>query len=253
MPLNNSTFLSDKSKSTHIVSFLFIGWVLTLPFGSNIIGISIGFLTIYPNLLLALALLPFCFIAVRKFNRLELMTLGFLLIWMIYAIVSSIKGISSEAIFDIRSLVMQFMFSFILIGSFHILGQLDFLKIVKLGFRCFLFVLLFSGILEFLTGIHFAGHKTAELLQLPVGNTFYAPMFIYDNQNDYLTYLIFIFLILNTIDKEIQNNFLFQILISLVIFVFSTFADSNFQWWDYRFLTFEISLCSFENKWFKIH
>jgi hypothetical protein len=207
---------------------LFIGWVLTLPFGSNIIGISIGFLTIYPNLLLALALLPFCFIAVRKFNRLELMTLGFLLIWMIYAIVSSIKGISSEAIFDIRSLVMQFMFSFILIGSFHILGQLDFLKIVKLGFRCFLFVLLFSGILEFLTGIHFAGHKTAELLQLPVGNTFYAPMFIYDNQNDYLTYLIFIFLILNTIDKEIQNNFLFQILISLVIFVFSTFADSNF-------------------------
>jgi hypothetical protein len=123
---------------------------------------------------------------------------------------------------------MQFMFGFVLIGSFHILDKAEFLRLVKLGVRCFLFVLLFSGILEFHTGIHFAGHKTVELLQLPVGNTFYAPMFIYDNQNDYLTYLIFIFLTVNIIDEKIQNNFLFQILITLVIFVFSTYADSNF-------------------------
>jgi hypothetical protein len=225
----NVNFKSIFSESRNLVRFLFFAWLLTLPFGSNIGGFSIGLLTIYPNLIVTLAILPFCLIAFKKFNRFELIILSFLFIWLLSAVISSsFNGFSSEVIFDIRSLIMQFMFGFVLIGSFHILDKAEFLRLVKLGVRCFLFVLLFSGILEFLTGIHFAGHKTAELLQLPVGNTFYAPMFIYDNQNDYLTYLIFIFLILCMIDEKIQNNFLFQILVTLVIFVFSTYADSNF-------------------------
>jgi hypothetical protein len=225
----NVNFKSIFSESRNLVRFLFFAWLLTLPFGSNIGGFSIGLLTIYPNLIVTLAILPFCLIEVKKFNRFELIILSFLFIWLLSAVISSsFNGFSSEAIFDIRSLIMQFMFGFVLIGSFHILDKAEFLRLVKLGVRCFLFVLLFSGILEFLTGIHFAGHKTVELLQLPVGNTFYAPMFIYDNQNDYLTYLIFIFLTLNIIDEKIQNNFLFQILVTLVIFVFSTYADSNF-------------------------
>jgi hypothetical protein len=225
----NVNFKSIFSESRNLVRFLFFAWLLTLPFGSNIGGFSIGLLTIYPNLIVTLAILPFCLIAVKKFNRFEIIILSFLFIWLLSAVISSsLNGFSSEAIFDIRSLIMQFMFGFVLIGSFHILDKEKFLRLVKLGVRCFLFVLLFSGILEFLTGIHFAGHKTAELLQLPVGNTFYAPLFIYDNQNDYLTYFIFIFLILNIIDEKIQTNFLFQILVTLVIFVFSTYADSNF-------------------------
>lgn len=225
----NVNFKSIFSESRNLVRFLFFAWLLTLPFGSNIGGFSIGLLTIYPNLIVTLAILPFCLIAVKKFNRFEIIILSFLFIWLLSAVISSsLNGFSSEAIFDIRSLIMQFMFGFVLIGSFHILDKEKFLRLVKLGVRCFLFVLLFSGILEFLTGIHFAGHKTAELLQLPVGNSFYAPMFIYDNQNDYLTYLIFIFLTLNIIDEKIQTNFLFQILVTLVIFVFSTYADSNF-------------------------
>ncbi|MFY7669086.1 MAG: O-antigen ligase family protein [Crocinitomicaceae bacterium] len=225
----NVNFKSIFSESRNLVRFLFFAWLLTLPFGSNIGGFSIGLLTIYPNLIVTLAILPFCLIAVKKFNRFEIIILSFLFIWLVYALISSsFNGFPPEAIFDVRSLIMQFLFGFVLIGSFHILDKEKFLRLVKLGVRCFLFVLLFSGIFEFLTGIHFAGHKTTELLQLPVGNTFYAPMFIYDNQNDYLTYLIFIFLILNIIDEKIQTNSLFQILVTLVIFVFSTFADSNF-------------------------
>lgn len=229
MSFFNATFSPNQSRLNRFVWFLFFAWLLTLPFGSNIIGISVGFLTLYPNLILTLTIMPFCFLVYKKFNRFELILLGFTFIWLISAFISSsIMGFSSEAIFDIRSLIMQFMFASILIGSFHLIGKIEFLNMLIIGLRCFLLVLLGSGIIEFLTGIHFAGLKTSELLQLPVGNTFYAPMFIYDNQNDYLTYLIFIFLTLNIIDEKIQTNFLFQILVTLVIFVFSTYADSNF-------------------------
>ncbi|MFM7682095.1 MAG: O-antigen ligase family protein [Bacteroidota bacterium] len=225
----NVNFKSIFSETKNLVQVLFFAWLLTLPFGSNIGGVSIGFLTIYPNLILTLAMLPFCLIAFKKFNRFEIIILSFLFIWLVYALISSsFNGFPPEAIFDVRSLIMHFLFGFVLIGSYHILEKVEFLRLIKLGLRCFLFVLLLSGVLEFLTGIHFAGHKTTELLQLPVGNTFYAPMFIYDNQNDYLTYLIFIFLTLNIIDEKIQTNSLLQILITLVIFVFSTYADSNF-------------------------
>ena len=218
-------------------TILFLSWLLTLPFGSNLLGVSLGPLTIYPNLILTLVLAPLGILNFKKWNNLEFSILGILFLWMLFAIFQGQKsGFLKEEIFDIRSLIMQFLVALVLIGTYHSLGKQQFLKFTIIGFRCFLFILLSAGILEFLTGIHFAGTKTQELLELPVGNNFYAPMFIYDNQNDYLAYLIFTFLTLNLFDEKLRNNTYLQLLFSVIIFVFASYADSNFA----KILSFEM-------------
>jgi hypothetical protein len=217
------------SQFLQLTTILFIAWSITLPFGSNLLGISIGPLTIYPNLIFTLVLAPLGILSFKKWNKLEVSILGFLFLWLLFAIFQGQKsGFLKEEIFDIRSLIMQFLVAVVLIGTYHSLGKQQFLKFTVIGFRCFLFILLSAGIVEFLTGIHFAGTKTQELLELPVGNNFYAPMFIYDNQNDYLTYLIFTFLTLNLFDEKLRSNIYLQLLFSVIIFVFANYADSNF-------------------------
>lgn len=211
------------------VRILLLTWLLTLPFGSNLFQFSLGFLTIYPNLILTLALFPFALVTLKKWRGFELLLVIFLFIWTITEIFIVGKlEVSKEAVFDIRSLLMQFLYATTLIGVFKFVGKEGFYKILITGLRCFLFILLLTGIIEFLTGIHFAGNKTAELLNLPVGNIFYAPMFIYDNPNDYLTYLIFIFLLSNLFDEKLRANYLIKLLIALVVYVFSVYADSSF-------------------------
>lgn len=194
------------------VRILLLTWLLTLPFGSNLFQFSLGFLTIYPNLILTLALFPFALVTIKKWRGFELLLVIFLFIWTITEIFIVGKSeVSKEAVFDIRSLLMQFLYATTLIGVFKFVGKEGFYKILITGLRCFLFILLLTGIIEFLTGIHFAGNKTADLLNLPVGNIFYAPMFIYDNPNDYLTYLIFIFLLSNLFDEKLRANYLLKL------------------------------------------
>lgn len=230
MTLFNKIFSFHQSKSfVSKVQFLFLLWLLTLPFGSNLFHFSFGFFTIYPNLVLTLALLPLALIGFKAFQKLDTHFIVFLFIWTIFEIiVVGMNGVSKEALFDLRSLLMQFFIATTLIGVYQLIGKKAFLHSLIIGLRCFLFILLCAGVIEFLTGIHFAGQKTTELMELPVGNIFYAPMFIYQNPNDYLVYLIFIFLLLNVFDEKIRNHLWFRILIFLIIFIFSVFADSNF-------------------------
>lgn len=212
-----------------LTTILFIAWLLTLPFGSNLLGISLGPLTIYPNLILTLVLAPLGVLSFKKWNKLEVSILGFLFLWMLFAIFQGQKsGFSKEEIFDIRSLLLQFLYAITLVSVYHFIEKKQFIQLLIIGLRSFLLILLSAGIFEFLTGIHFAGTKTIELLELPVSNIFYAPLFIYDNPNDYLTYLIFAFGILNVFDEKLQNKRILQLLISILIFVFAVYADSNF-------------------------
>ena len=219
---NNSPFI-------RLTTILFLFWLLTLPFGANLLPVSLGFLTIYPNFILTFCLLPIAFLSFKKWNKLEISVLGFLFCWLLFSIFQGQNsGFPKEAIFDIRSLLMQFIFAVALISVYHFIEKKQFIQLLIIGLRCFLLILLSAGIFEFLTGIHFAGTKTQELLELPVSNIFYAPLFIYDNPNDYLTYLIFAFGILVVFDEKLQNNRILQLLISILIFVFAVYADSNF-------------------------
>jgi hypothetical protein len=182
---------------------------MTLPFGANLLPISLGFLTIYPNFILTFCLLPFAFLSFKNWNKLEISVLGFLFLWLLFAVFQGQKiGFPKEAIFDIRSLLMQFLFTTALISLYHFIEKKQFIRLLIIGLRSLLLILLSAGIFEFLTGIHFAGTKTTELLELPVGNIFYAPLFIYDNPNDYLTYLLFAFGMLVVFDEKLQNKHL---------------------------------------------
>jgi hypothetical protein len=229
MAFTNKIFTYNPSmRAVKLVRFLFCVWLLALPFGANLFHFSLGFLTIYPNLLLTIGLFPFAVLTLKKFNLLEFLFICFLFFWTIFEMIFANNiGMSSEVLFDIRSLLIQFFFATIIIGVYKFIGKEAFLNILITGLRCFLFVLMLSGIIEFMTGIHFAGYKTRELLDLPVGNIFYAPMFIHENPNDYLTYLIFVFLLLNLFDLKLRANYILKVLISLIIFVFSIYADSN--------------------------
>jgi len=229
MGFTNKIFTFNPStRAVKYVHFLFCLWLLTLPFGSNLFHLSLGFLTIYPNLLLTLVLFPFALSTIKKFNRFEFLFICFLFLWTIFEMIfANSIGMSTEVLFDIRSLLIQFLLATTIVGVYKFIGQQAFLNTLIIGLRCFLFILMFSGIIEFMTGIHFAGYKTTELLDLPVGNIFYAPMFIHENPNDYLTYLIFVFLLLNLFDQKFSANYLLKSLIALIIFVFSIYADSN--------------------------
>lgn len=221
--------MKTNSQFLRLTTILFLSWLLTLPFGANLLPISLGFLTIYPNFILTFCLLPFVFFSSKNWNKLEVSVLGFLFIWLLFSIFQGQNsGFPKEAIFDIRSLLMQFLFAVALISVYHFIEKKQFIRLLTIGLRSFLLILLSIGIIEFLTGIHFAGTKTQELVELPVSNIFYAPLFIYDNPNDYLTYLLFAFGMLVVFDEKLQNNRILQLFISTLIFVFAVYADSNF-------------------------
>ncbi len=222
----------ENSNKIKITRFLFFCWLLTLPFGSNLMKLSLGYFTIYPNLVFSLILLPIGLSSLKKWRKLNYVFTGFLACWFIVEIVLGNQiNFPKEAIFDLRSLLMQTIFSVILIGVYAVIGISEFRKNLIIGLRCFLFILVVSGVLEFLTGIHFSGTKTAEMLSLPVGNTFYAPMFIYDNQNDYLTYFLFVFFLLCLFDEKLRNNSWLRLSFACLGFLFSIYADSTFAKW----------------------
>jgi len=233
MSLDYKLFQGDQnSNKFKYTRFLFLCWLLTLPFGSNLAHLSLGDFTIYPNLIFSLILLPLSVFSVRRWSNLFVFYLSFLACWFIVEIIVGIQiKFPKEAVFDLRSLFMQTLFAIILVGVYQALGLSEFRKNLIIGLRCFLFILVFSGVTEFLTGIHFSGTKTVELLDLPVGNTFYAPMFIYDNQNDYLAYFLFVFFLLNLFDEKLRNASWLRLIFACLGFLFALYADSTFAKW----------------------
>lgn len=220
------------SKTQRVAAQLFLLWWLTMPFQSKMVGISLGPLTIYPNLILSLILASSVFLCFGKMHRFTKMLLFFLFGWVLYGcLFGTMVGWNAASIFDVRNLILQVLFAFVLVGMFHFLGKDKFMGQVKIGLKSMLLVFFVVGFIEFLTGIHFAGDKTLELITLPVGNNFYAPMFIFDNQNTFLTYIIGTNLLLMILDPSwIENKWKLG-MVWMGIFLFAVYADSNFAKW----------------------
>jgi hypothetical protein len=82
--------------------------------------------------------------------------------------------------------------------------------------------LLLVGIIEILTGIHFAGAFTNKLNCFPIGNLTYSPVFLYDNPNNFFVYLSLIgslSLITNALKKG-SSLFQYIYLLSLLYISF---------------------------------
>ncbi|MDP4798115.1 MAG: O-antigen ligase family protein [Crocinitomicaceae bacterium] len=149
--------------------------------------------------------------------------------WFLIAIAQlKMTGFNRSGLLDIRSLAMQCVFCLLLFSSYYKLGKLEFQRLLIIGLRSFLIILLVAGAVEYYTGIHFAGKTTADFPLMVIGNIFYAPMFIYDNPNDYLLYSLMIFVLLKLFDKVFKQNNLIGILTLVVLFVFAQYADSKF-------------------------
>jgi hypothetical protein len=249
---NRFSFLMN-SQSRLVVSQLFLLWWLTMPFQSKILGISLGPLTIYPNLILSLILAPSVLLCYGKLHKYMLALLVFLIGWFIYGLVfGSIQGWNAAAVFDVRNLGLQVLFAIVLVGMFGYLGKDKFMNQVRIGLKSMLLVFFIVGFIEFLTGIHFAGDKTLELITLPVGNNFYAPMFIFDNQNTFLTYIIGTHLLLIVLDRSWRENKWRLGMVWMGIFLFAVYADSNFAKWivylNLGYLAFQHGIERFSKK-----
>ncbi|TNE75102.1 MAG: O-antigen ligase domain-containing protein [Bacteroidetes bacterium] len=181
-----------QDKDQKVFPIIFLLWMITLPFGSYLIGLNVGLFTIYPAFVFLVVLfLKFIFhypkwhIGLRAFSF-------FLLLWLLFGILSK-NWIEPQGLaewkFDIKSLIMQFVTVSVLFGAFHSFGKERFNSYFNTGLITFLVILIISGLYEFYTGNHILGHFTDKmLLEAEIRPFFYAPTFVYDNPNDYLVY-----------------------------------------------------------------
>ena len=206
-------------------------WFLLFPFDAYILPISIGFMTLYPFLILTLLLFASSFFTPKKLELKPYLkwALIFFISIALWGIVmyNFVEG-KSEAKFEIRSLVMQALCITLIFQTFRIIGSTEFFKrIFQLSIILFIGLSLI-GWFEFFTGIHIQGLHTEKLLKLPAGNITYSPVFIYDNSNTFLCYLFSLAIIILISKPEKRLRFIEVSSIIFQVLFFSIIADSRF-------------------------
>lgn len=222
--------LSSYFMSERFFTLIFSIWFLLFPFDAFVLPVSIGFMTVYPQLILTVLL--FCYLlwrsATTRLVFYQKYAIGAYFLLMIYGLVylPFVENFR-VGLMDVRSMILQFFYIGIIIFSFNILGRKQFENLIfKLAILIFIFLSLVAWA-EYFTGIHVAGDHTNKLLNYPVGNITYAPVFIYDNPNTFLVYLFgcafIVFLIKPAFLKSLKWSF--GILFTLLFF--SLIADSR--------------------------
>lgn len=223
--MKNLNYSARRQNSILILTSL---WLVTLPLRNSTLTCSIAGIEIYSNLiitfLLALGLIP----TITKSTGFQRVILLFLGGWACFGTALLVfRGLSTEGIFDIHSLVMQFLFAFIIFGLFHVFEWSDFRKMIRDGLRFYLALLLIFGFIEFFSLFHINGSNVAKLTEYPVSSTFFAPFFIYDNNNDYCAYLIILIGLLYLFDDFLQKKKSLMLLLVFIVFFFARFAQSR--------------------------
>lgn len=228
--MNKEKLLSSYFMSERFFTLIFSIWFLLFPFDAFVLPVSIGFMTVYPQLVLTVLL--FCYLLWRSsITRLifyQKYALFAYLLLMVYglAYLPFVENFR-VGLMDVRSMILQFLYVGIIIFSYSIMGRKLFENLIfKLAILIFIFFSLVAWA-EYFTGIHVAGDHTNKLLNYPVGNITYAPVFIYDNPNTFLVYLFgsafIVFLVKPPFLKSLKWGF--GILFTLLFF--SLIADSR--------------------------
>lgn len=221
----------ESGKSNRLVEVSFLVWLLTLPFGAKIGAFSLGFFSVYPNLIVSLILFALVIRTINQWKRILQVFFGLLGLWLVFAICYPFFGnidFNSDWKFDVHSLGMQWMFTGIIFGSYYSLGLTKFRKMLKNGISYFLGILITFGIFEYYTGIHFTGTYTDSLLEQDMVNwIFYSPLFIYDNSNDFLVYLIGLALLFVSFSSQDRENKWKSVALFILVFLFAETASSR--------------------------
>ena len=208
---------------------LFLIWLFTLPVGGFFLPISLTYFTLYPNLILGIFLTIGCRPSLPFKINFKILILLYCFILLVYAICLSLCLFPlQDAKFDIRSLGMQLITALLLLGyaekqSFNIA-----LSDCIVGLKAGMYAILLFGCIEFLTGIHLYGHQTELLKTLSAGPLSYAPVFVFDNPNDYLMCMLFLFQVLLLIDLKFQHSQGQIVAIILILWMFSDAASCQF-------------------------
>ena len=216
--------------SERFFTLIFSIWFLLFPFDAFVFPVSIGFMTIYPYLLLTVFLFGFliwrCSLA-RLFSY-QKYALGAFILLMFYAI-SYLPFVANfkSGLMDVRSMILQAFTVGIIFLTFQYIGRKTFSDLVfKLSTLVFIFYSLVAW-LEYYTGIHLAGRHTDKLLNYPIGNITYAPVFIYDNPNTFLVYLFATAFIIFLIKPVILKSLKWSFAILFTLLFFALIADSR--------------------------
>lgn len=206
----------------------FLSWLVSIPFGAKIIHFSVGFATVYPSLILGFIF----FLASIKFlfhlSKLE-KSIGFILfIFLIQSFLFSlyVPG-KKEALFDLHSIILFNLYYFNFILAKYSLSKQKFIFYFNKGFLFFTFFVLIFGVIESLIGIHISGEYTYRLSQ-GMATVNYAPLFVYDNPNDYLVYSIGVSITVFIFNKKLFENKLLVFSILVLNLFFAHIALSRF-------------------------
>ena len=191
-------------------------------FGSNLLSLSLGFLTIYPHLILTFILSVIGIFHIKNIKTpLEKYFLSFLLIWLLYSLFQliGIEG-KSDAKIDIRSITLMLLNSWILIWVKNFLGFNTWKKTISNVFFIVFSLLLFFSLFEIATGIHFTGAFTQKIIDNDYRQLIYTPIFLFDNPNTLSTYIFLVIAVLLMTTKEIKTKyFLIATFILTMIFI----------------------------------
>ncbi|MBK7128339.1 MAG: hypothetical protein IPH66_03105 [Crocinitomicaceae bacterium] len=175
------------------IEFFYISFLVLLPFGAFFIPVSIGLMTLYPQLI---CLLLLCAVALMNFNKLEKglskRYLWFCLIWLGYALVfiPFVKSVP-DAIIDIRSLIMMFLTSLGFVFVKNRSGFERWHQITLTLFKMIFFFIFVVSLFEMLAGIHMQGAFTTKIIERGIiDQLVYTPVFLLDNPNTVFVYLL---------------------------------------------------------------
>lgn len=197
--------LNNKS----LITFLLAGYVLTFPFGSDIFPISLGFFTLYPNLIFILLIFGIGILNLRIIsNKIEIYSLIFFGVWVLYAFtgIFLVEG-KDDAIIDFRSVLLFAFTIYNLVWLKSYFGIEEFIKNLNpLIFSVYLFLIVI-GLVEFFSGYHFEGNYSQYILERPEQNI-KASFFLFDNVNNFITYVIGLGIVLMTFNIKENNLFI---------------------------------------------
>lgn len=216
--------------SESLLARLLTVWLLLFPFDAYILPIDLGLLTVYPYLLLTGFLLLYTLLAAPE-TRLLLLHRYAMVAYALLAVYAAVYAFfvpfSAPVLYDVRSMLLQAATVVVLVRAFYLLGEASFRAILVKSLSVVLIFLLLAAWLEYFTGIHLAGAHTEKLLHYPVGNHTYAPVFVYDNPNTFLVYLLGVAVLLFFLEPTWLARFevAFPILVQLLFF--ALIADSR--------------------------
>jgi len=212
------------------IEILFTLMLLSFPFGSFFLSFSIGFMTVYPFLMLLLLLAFLSFFQQRqKIEGLSKYYLWFMLLFFGYALafLPFVDG-KADAIIDLRSIVLMLLTAWVFISMRYFFGFEKWCEIILFAFYLLLGLVTLFAIVEISTGWHLEGAFTDKLAARRIQDSLsYVPVFLWDNPNTFVAYFLLIGGAIIMLEPKGQRKIFVVSTILILALMFSVIAEAR--------------------------